>query len=102
MKLAIFLVFVIASANTFAQKGEVVRDEVPRHSDSNAQVPNHSKEKVTRTSMQIPGTINNPDSAPISNVKLVELVKAQTKAIQTLSRKVDELEVRIRKIESRP
>lgn len=111
MKLTIFLVFIIASTNTFAQKGEALRDQAPRHSDAKVPFhsdsqdlvrPTHSKVKVTNTTRQAPGTIKDPESAPISNEKLFELVKVQTNAIQSLSKKIDELELRIRQVESRP
>ena len=80
MKPALFFAFIIASTNAFAQ--------------------------------QAPGAINSPPPRPapeaaasrapqLSNAELSELLRAQTTAIQALSRKLDSLEERIRKIEEK-
>lgn len=74
MKLFLFFVFIIASANAIAQ-------QAPR-------------------AIEIPRPAPPAPRAPqLSNAELTELLRAQTTAIKSLSSKIDSLEGRIDKIE---
>lgn len=89
MKLALFFVFIIVSANSFAQqepRAVIVKENPktmapPKMAPPVAMAPPHAPESQT------------------SNEELTNLLRAQTTAIKSLSSKLDSLEERISKIE---
>jgi len=85
MKLALFFAFIIASADAIAQ-------EAPRAVE------------IHRPASPAPPPIGPtyktvPSASQPNNPELIELLRAQTSAIKTLSSKLDSLEERIGKIE---
>lgn len=80
MKLSLFFVFIIASANAIAQ-------QAPRAIEIPRPAPPAAPPKVP------------PRAQQLSNAELTELLRAQTTAIKSLSSKIDSLEGRIGKIE---
>lgn len=88
MKFVLFFTLIIASANVFAQQApHAVEKQVPQH---------HTMAAPRAPRILADETPNQP---PTNNTELLDLLRAQTTAIKSLSNKLDVLEERIRKIE---